>query len=93
MDCLALRKIQLGSRKLRDELIASPYTSVGCYPMFAITSDGGALCKNCCKSESRSIGLTYGNDSWQVVSLDINYENKDLYCDHCSQPIECAYSD
>ena len=91
MDYLTLRKVQIESRKLRDKLIESPYAFPGGYPMFAVTSDGGALCKDCCKSESRSIGTTYGGDGWQVTGLSINYEDKDLYCDHCSQPIECAY--
>jgi hypothetical protein len=91
MDYPALRKVQLESRRLRDELIQSPYAFLGGYPMFAVTSEGRALCKDCCKSESRSIGMTYGQDGWQVTGLSVNYEDKDLYCDHCSQPIECAY--
>jgi hypothetical protein len=93
MDCLVLRRVQLESRKLRDQLIQSPYAFPGGYPMFAVTSDGGALCKDCCKSESSSIGTTYGGDGWQVTGLSINYEDKNLYCDHCSQPIESAYGD
>jgi len=93
MDYLTLRKVQLESRKLRDQLIQSPYAFPGGYPMFAVTSDGGALCKDCCKSESSSIGTTYGGDGWQVTGLSINYEDKNLYCDHCSQPIESAYGD
>jgi len=93
MDCLVLRRVQLESRKLRDQLIQSPYAIPGGYPMFAVTSDGGALCKDCCKSESSSIGTTYGGDGWQVTGLSINYEDKNLYCDHCSQPIESAYGD
>jgi hypothetical protein len=93
MDYPALRKVQLESRRLRDKLIQSPYAFPGGYPMLAVTSDGGALCKDCCKSESRSIGTTCGNDGWQVVGLSINYEDKDLHCDHCNQPIECAYGD
>ena len=93
MDCLVLRRVQLESRKLRDQLIQSPCAFPGGYPMFAVTSDGGALCKDCCKSESSSIGTTYGGDGWQVTGLSINYEDKNLYCDHCSQPIESAYGD
>lgn len=93
MNAIQLRAIQVRSRKLRDQLIASPYTSIGCYPMFAVTSDGGALCHKCCESESRSIGSTYGTDGWAIVAVDVNWENPDLYCDHCGSRIESAYAE
>lgn len=93
MNAIQLRAIQVQSRRLRDELIASPYTSVGCYPMFAITSDNGALCHKCCKSEARSIGTTYGTDGWAITALEVNWENADLYCDHCCERIESAYAE
>jgi len=32
MDCLVLRRVQLESRKLRDQLIQSPYAFPGGYP-------------------------------------------------------------
>ena len=86
----ALRQTQLNSRKLRDELIASPYAWPGGYPMFAITSDGAALCHRCCSSEHKAIGSTYGTDGWNIVSLDINYEDPALHCDHCGERIESA---
>ena len=93
MNYPALRQTQLNARKLRDELIASPYAWPGGYPMFAITSDGAALCKHCCKNERSSIGFTYGTDGWNVVGLDINYEDPELYCDHCGDRIESAYAE
>ncbi len=90
-----LRKIQLKSRKLRDELIASPYSSVGSYPMFAVTSDGAALCHKCCKSEASQIGKPSGDchDQWRIVGLDVNWEDSSLYCDHCGNRIESAYAE
>lgn len=84
---------QSTSLRLADLLSTSPYTFPGGYPMFAITSDGAALCHKCCKSERRLIGTTTGNDGWCVVALNINYENDHLYCDHCSSNIEAAYLD
>ncbi len=93
MNYPALRQAQLTSRKLRDQLIANAYTSPGSYPLFAITFDGGALCKHCCKTERKAIGSTYGSDGWNVVALEVNYEDPSLYCDHCGNRIESAYAE
>ena len=93
MNNSALRQVQLQSRKLRDELIASPYAWPGGYPMFAVTSDGAALCPHCCQTERRSIGFTYGTDGWAVEGLDVNWEDPELYCDHCGNRIESAYAE
>ena len=61
--------------------------------MFAVTSDGGCLCKDCCKSEHNSIGFTYGTDGWAIVALTVNWEDPDLFCDHCGDRIESAYAE
>jgi hypothetical protein len=82
---------QSKSLKLADSLARSPYSSFGCYPSFAITSDGGALCHRCCKAEREAIGTTTGTDGWCVVAIDANWEDPDLFCDHCGDRIESAY--
>lgn len=84
---------QSASLKLADQLSSSPYTSLGCYPLFGIFHDGGACCHGCAKTERASIGTTTGNDGWQLVALDINWEDSDLYCDHCGTRIESAYTE
>ena len=61
--------------------------------MFAITSDGSALCKCCVKTERKAIGTTTGSDAWSLVSLDVNWENHALFCDHCGERIESAYAE
>jgi hypothetical protein len=88
-----LRATQVESRKLRDELIASPYTTAGGYPRFAVCHDGGALCCECCKSEARQIGTTTGRDGWAIAGLAVNWEDPDLLCDHCGDRIESAYGE
>jgi len=93
MHGIQLRQAQLTSRAFRDQLIASPYAWPGGYPMYAICSDGGALCHRCCQSERRSIGSTTGSDGWGIIGLDVNWEQSDLYCDHCSERIESAYAE
>jgi hypothetical protein len=58
-------------------------------------SDGGALCFRCLKEERRNILEALQDPSyrtgWEVEGFCINWEDCDLYCDHCSQPIESAY--
>jgi hypothetical protein len=93
MDYPALRKIQIRSRSLRDQLIESPFAWPGGYPLFAVASDGGAICKDCCKTESRSIGSTYGTDGWSLEALAVNWEDSELYCNHCSTRIKSAYAE
>lgn len=70
------------------------FTSVGCYPLFSITADGGVLCPSCVKSERRLIEaalLEGGDRQWEVIGTDINWEDESLWCDHCNDQIECAY--
>jgi hypothetical protein len=81
------------SLKLADELAAHPYSLVGCYPLFAVTSDGGVLCDRCCATERTSIALTTGTDGWCVVQIAPNWENPALFCDHCGERIESAYAE
>jgi hypothetical protein len=72
------------------------YAWPGGYPMFFITSDGGALSFGAAKSESRNIMEAIAdksNNGWRVVACDINYEDADLVCDHTGETIESAYGD
>ena len=78
------------------DFIRQPYTWPGGYPLFLITTDGAALCKTCAKSEYNLIlASTRGrdNDGWTAAAVDVNWEDVDLYCDHCGQPIESAYGE
>ena len=84
---------QSRSLRLADQLVRSPYVWPGGYPLHAVTDDGGCLCKKCCESERESIGTTTGSDGWCVLDLSINWEDRNLYCDHCSDLIEAAYSE
>jgi hypothetical protein len=93
MNALQLRQIQLNSRHLRDQIVSQPYAWPGGYPLFAVTSDGGCLCSKCCKTEAKQIGSTCGNDGWQIVAIDVNWEDENLPCDHCGELIESAYGE
>jgi hypothetical protein len=82
------------SRSLRfaDQLSRSPFAWPGGYPLAAVTSDGGCLCHECTASERESIGTTTGTDGWNVVGLQVNWDDSQLVCDHCGTQIEAAYA-
>jgi len=70
-----------------------PYTGLGCYPRFAIASDGAAICPRCCREEISSIMVADHSDGWLLIGDDINYEDGSLYCDNCSEGIPSAYAE
>jgi hypothetical protein len=86
-------RYNLSTKDAAKYLTRNPYAWPGGYPMFAITDDGGVLCPKCCKSEYYEIAHSTGSDGWSIVGIDINYEDNNLYCDHCGNQIESAYGD
>lgn len=75
---------------------AGKYTSIGCYPVFFLCSDGGVLCPTCARKEAKQIiGAILDGDSsgWRVVAHDANWEDPELMCDHCNERIESAYAE
>lgn len=79
------------------EAIRHKYAWPGGYPLFLITADGAALCIDCGKKEFRRIASAWASHDntggWHVDASDVNWEDTDLYCDHCSKRIESAYGD
>lgn len=70
-----------------------PFAWPGGYPMYAITDDGAAICPACCGSEIKNIDASTRGDGWRVIASDVNWEDGELYCDHCSKRIESAYAE
>lgn len=71
-----------------------PYAWPGGYPLFFITSDGAAISFKAAKKERRNILESIFNDyedGWRIESVEINWENEDLYCDHTGERIPSAY--
>lgn len=82
--------------QFKQALRAGPYAWPGGYPTFFLCDDGGALCCGCARKEARRIMESIRDkqsDGWRVIGADINWEDSDLICDHCNQPIEAAYSE
>ncbi len=82
------------TKQIKDAIRAK-YAWPGGYPLYLVTSDGAALCCDCGRKEWKQIAyaIMHGlNDGWRVVAPDVNWEDPELYCDHCSQRIESAYA-
>lgn len=63
------------------------------YPMFGVTTDTRCLCMDCMRKEYRTIAWARRyNDTggWQVVAVEVNWEDTELYCAHCEKKIEAA---
>lgn len=82
--------------QLKATLRAGQYTTVGLYPLYFITSDGGALSFATVRQELENVvyAIRHGlNDGWRVVYCDVNWEDGDLRDDHTGERIESAYAE
>lgn len=71
------------------------YTDMGGYPLFAVREDSHVLCPKCCTKEAKLI-MRAGQDrdkQWQLAGVDVNWEDAELFCDHCNKRIESAYAE
>ena len=82
---------------LKAALRAGDTSQWGGYPLYFITSDGAALSFESVRKELPQVIYSIANglrsDGWHVCTTAVNYENRDLVCDHSGQPIACAYGD
>lgn len=72
------------------------FTFPGCYPLYFVTSDGGALSFEAARQEFRLIAESIASgtsDGWRVTGCLINYEDSGLFCDHSGKRIESAYGE
>lgn len=82
---------------MKATLRAGQFTFPGCYELFFIANDGGALCFDCAKGNYHQIAysiLGHINDGWRVVACDIadHYEDG-LYCDYCNKTLCESYNE
>lgn len=65
----------------------------GGYPLFYVCADGELLCSHCACAHIKLTSDPQAEADWRIVAADINYEDEDLYCSHCSAHIESAYGE
>lgn len=72
------------------------YAWPGGYPLFLVMGDGGCLCAACIDSERGLIhqaALEGHRSGWEPAGVEVNWEDPDLFCDHCNARIESAYAE
>jgi hypothetical protein len=70
---------------------APSFTTWGAYPLIYICQDGEAVCADCVNTESEF--RTVDSPEWNVVEVEINWEDNGAMCANCNSPIESAYGD
>lgn len=77
-------------------LRAGGFAWPGGYPLFFMTRDGAALCFDCVRKEFRQIVWDFLNDTstgWRIAGCEVNWEDSECNCDHCSKLIPSAYGE
>ena len=60
----------------------------GGYELWALTDDGGVLCRACCRTEYPRIATADPGDGWNVIGLSHDGETDSrVDCDHCGRMI------
>lgn len=83
-------------RELANAFRQGKYSSTGCYPLFFLTSDGGALSHDAVRENYMQIARAVRDglsDGWRVIAHDVNWEDAELFCDHTGNRIESAYNE
>lgn len=64
------------------------YAWPGGYPLFYLAADNGTLCPKCANEYTPDRD---NEEQLKPVECDVNWEDVDLFCEHCNAKIECAY--
>lgn len=73
-----------------------PFAWPGGYPLYFVTSDGAALSFNAARYNRRAILHAIAHnlrDGWQVIGVEINWEDDGLMCDDTGELIPSAYGE
>lgn len=81
--------------ELKQALRTGHYAWPGGYPKYFIAADGNALSFAAVYQEIKQVmrALRHpGTDrDWQIIAVDVNWEDESLFCVHTGQPIPCAF--
>ena len=80
----------------RRDMRHGAYAWPGGYPRYFLCHDGEALSFAAAKENRRLILdaiATQDRSGWQIVGVDINWEDGELHCAHTGERIESAYAD
>ena len=66
------------------------YVWPGGYPVFYMAQDNGVLCPTCANDYKADRDT---REQLEPVAADVNWEDADLFCEHCNTRIESAYAE
>ena len=73
-------------RELIEDIVYEPFAWPGAYEKYAITDDGGTLCRKCVYDNRQLCAEAYRGDGWYIVALGLVEHVDDIfYCDHCGR--------
>lgn len=88
--------MQITLRNLR-ESCKFDYVFPGGYPVYFVTRDGETLSPQAVRENLREVALAIklpgSNPQWEVLAVDANWEDPDMYCAHTGKRIPSAYAD
>lgn len=61
----------------------------GGYPLYYFDGENSILCPDCARISDTSDEIP----QFRPVQADVNWEDPELFCDHCSNRIESAYAE
>lgn len=79
-----------------DRVLSHTKYALDSYPLFFICRDAGCLCFECADKEKDLIrkSIVDGYDKqWIPITCEINFESKNLMCDHCYKMVETYKKD
>lgn len=77
--------------ELRDSNGKLPtYAWPGGYPLYYMAKDGGILCPDCANAYKPNRDT---EEQLKPVFFATNWEDSQLFCEHCDKRIESAYAD
>lgn len=83
-------------KELIQSLREGKYSSLGSYPKFWLCDDGGELSYEAVVENIWLVARSVRDkrkDGWQVIGVDINWEDADMYCSHTGKRIPSAYAE
>lgn len=82
------------TKDFKDALRSGADEWPGGYPVYFICQDGGVLSFKAAHGEAKLIirAIRCGHDpQWRVIGKAINWEDRELTCDHTNDRIESVY--
>tara|TARA_R110000772_G_scaffold237662_1_gene349577 strand:- start:729 stop:992 length:264 start_codon:yes stop_codon:yes gene_type:complete len=83
-------------KEIKNELRIGQWSWPGGYPKYFITEDGAALSYKAVYDNFNLVcqeHLTDNCTGWRLASVDINWEDENLFCEQTNEKIQSAYGE